>query len=62
MKTEIMVMVREDRAVVRKVERNDKGIVVAKYGLSEAGQWVRVRAGERYPEECRLPVLIYEES
>lgn len=59
---EIVVKVWGDKAVVRKVERDGDGRVLAKYGLNQAGQWVRVPEATVYPEECRLPVMVYIED
>lgn len=60
--TEVTVRVRGDKAVVRKVVRGDEGLVVAKYGLNQTGEWVQVPEGQRYPEECRLPLWVYQEE
>lgn len=53
---EISVHTRGERAVVRKVVRDDEGRVAAKYGLSSAGRWLKVAEGVAYPDECLLPV------
>lgn len=44
------------RVIVRKVELDDQGRMVGKYGLSKTGEWLPVGEGVPYPDECELPV------
>ena len=54
---EISVHVKGEQAVVRKAVFDDRDRVLGKYGLSSAGQWVKVPEGEAYPPECWLRVV-----
>ncbi len=65
MKTKISVSVimdsvkpDESRVIVRKVTLMDDDKFVAKYGLTSDGTWLIVPEGERYPDQCLLPVII----
>lgn len=49
------------QVIVRKVVRDDGGMCVGIYGLSRDGQWVRKAEGKAYPEECYLPVYVYDD-
>lgn len=50
------------QVIVRKVVRDDEGKCVAIYGLSKDGQWLRKPEGKAYPEECRLPVYVWDDG
>lgn len=43
--------------IVRKSVCDDDG--VRRYGLSTTGEWIYVPEGERYPDECLLPVVVW---
>lgn len=58
----IDVLVQGDKAIVRKTTFKDNGNVAAKYGLTVIGEWVQVREGESYPDECILPVTFYDKE
>jgi hypothetical protein len=60
MQTQIMVKLTSDRteAIVRRVTLNDDGTFQKKEGLTKAGDWLIVAEGERYPDECILPVSV----
>lgn len=59
-RVKISVQVKRGQAFVRKVVRDDQGRVVAKYGLlNTTGEWWQVPEGERYPDECLLPVKFW---
>lgn len=54
----IAVKVWGSEAIVRKTVLNDDGMVLAKYGLSATGQWIRVMEGDCYPAVCKLEVTV----
>lgn len=50
------------RVIVRKVKRDEQGLVVAKFGLSGVtGEWLPVGERQPYPEECLLDVQIWRD-
>ena len=54
---EIIVKIHGDKAIVRKVVRDEQGQFVAKFGLlNTTGEWWQVADGERYPGVCKLDV------
>ena len=54
------------RVVIRKVDfgqfPDGKPRVIVKYGLSRSGEWIVVSEGQRYPDECLLPVAITDNT
>lgn len=46
--------------IVRKTLFGEDGKVDKKYGLSETGDWIEVPEYEMYPEECLLPVKVWD--
>lgn len=60
----IVVMVRGDKAIVRKTAfyRCRGGTAVDRHSLATDGRWVQVREGESCPDECILSVVRYGED
>lgn len=48
------------QVMVRKTIRDGDGIRIC--ALSRQGEWIHVPEGERYPDECLLPVAIWVEN
>ena len=59
---QIAVKVKGDKAIVRKTTFHGNRKVAGRYGLAVNGEWVWTREGEPYPDECILPVEVYEDA
>jgi len=46
--------------VIRKVVREDNGLLVGIFGLSKDGKWLPKPEGGPYPDECYLPVMVLD--
>ena len=46
--------------IVRKVEQDDEGNLLGIYGLTGDGRWLRKPEGGRYPDECHLPIAVFD--
>jgi len=64
MKQEIVARVHFDptglQIVVRKAVFKNDGKIDKKYGLSKKGDWIEVPEATMYPDECYLPIALWD--